>query len=243
MATQLLSQASFSIASDGDVPALSDEALRWVTVARKILQRGTRPAIAARAEEIIRASLGDAPAVRASQVEPAIGWSDQGWRLADEYELDATYERPLWDWVVDRAPTLARWLVPQASLEGLAGELDERVSARWVDFCAPWLRAPAVLEIDGKKNQRREGADVARDAALARTGLRIARFNGQDAMRPDGSLLSTLRRYQDGQSQEPVDSNLLGFLHAPATPARIGLAIVEGALAGFLRPGQHGRSR
>jgi len=240
MATRLLSQACFSIASDGDIPALSDKALRWATVARKILQRGARPAIAARAEEIIRASLGDVPAVRATQVEAAISWSDQGWRLADEYQLDATYERPLWDWVVDRTPTLARWLVPQASLESLAGELDERVSARWVDFlfCAPWLKAPAVLEIDGKGHQRREGADVARDAALARTGLRIARFDGQDAMQPDGSLLSTLRRYQDGQSQETVDSNLLGLLHAPATPARIGLAIVEGVLAGFLRPGQ-----
>ena len=78
IATRLLSQACFSIASDGDVPALSDKALRWATVARKILQRGARPAIAARAEEIIRASLGDVPAVRASQVEAAIGWSDQG---------------------------------------------------------------------------------------------------------------------------------------------------------------------
>jgi hypothetical protein len=141
IATRLLSQACFSIASDGDIPALSDKALRWATVARKILQRGARPAIAARADEIIRTSLGDVPAVRASQVEAAIGWSDQGWRLADEYELDPTYERPLWDWVADRAPTLARWLIPQASLESLAGELDGRVSARWVDFlfCAPWL--------------------------------------------------------------------------------------------------------
>jgi hypothetical protein len=46
------------------------------------------------------------------------------------------------------------------------------------------------------------------DAALARTGLRIARFDGHDAMRPDGSLLSTLRRYPDGQSQEAVQAIL-----------------------------------
>jgi hypothetical protein len=72
IATRLLSQACFSIASDGDIPALSDKALRWATVARKILQRGARPAIAARADEIIRTSLGDVPAVRASQVEAAM---------------------------------------------------------------------------------------------------------------------------------------------------------------------------
>lgn len=243
-ASRVLSQACFAVSDDGDVPIRTPEVLLWASVVRKLLQRGARPPVSPRAEAVIRQAISQPPADR-RQIGAAVSWSNREWRLADEYQLDPTYELPLWNWLTNRAPGIARWVVPQAPLEALAGELDERVSARWVDFiyCAPWLTAPVVIELDGGDpdrgghHPRRAGADSARDEALRASGFRTARFPGDEVLKEDGRLLSGLRAHAQEWTAESVDMALLGLLHGQAEPARIGLAIVEGVLAGFLQPG------
>ncbi len=237
-ATRILSQVCFWVSDDGDVPALGDGVLRWATVARQVLQRGARPPISERADGIIRGRLGR-PAGKPEQILEALAWSDDAWLLSPEYRLHEVYEQPLWDWIIANARGIARWIVPQASLEALAGELDHRVSARWVDFlyCPPWLPSPLILEIDGEGHRRREGADRARDAAVRASGIGTRRYDGAGALRSDGPLLSSLRQQAAEFSPRSVDPTIVSWLHAPAYPARIGLAIVAGVLAGFLRPG------
>lgn len=243
-AARILSQACFWISDDGDVPVLSQDVQRWATVARKVLQRGCRPPLSGRAEMILGARLGTAAAAP-DEVLHALGWSRPDWNLSPQIRLDPTYEQPLWDWVVANGRGLARWMIPQAPLEALAGELDQRVSARWVDFqdCPPWLRAPLVIEIDGEGHRRREGADRARDAALRASGLATRRYEGAAALQPDGPLLSSLRKHAATHVPRTPDPSLIARLHAPALPARLGLALVEAVLAGFLRPGRPWRIR
>ena len=242
-AVRALSQVCFSISDDGDRPVLSDATFRWATIVRKLLQRGSRPPISPRAEVTLRAALGEGFIPSTADVLAAIGWADRDWELASEYDLHPVYERPIWEWVREHAPSVLRWLVPQAPLEALTGDLPPHVSARWVDFlfCAPWLRAPTVIEIDGQGHVRRKGADVARDEALRASGLGISRFDGPDAVRADGRLYSAFLTHQREKAPSSADPRLLGLLHGPATPTRIGLAIVEAVLAGFLRPGKSWR--
>ena len=243
-ASRILSQACIWISDDGDVPALDAPVLRWATVARKVLQRGSRPPLGERAEAVLRERLGDLEPT-AGAVNDAVAWSPAGWSLTPTCELDPTYEQPLWDWVGANAPELARWLVPQAPLEALAGALDRRVSARWVDFvyCPPWQRAPIILEVDGEGHSRRAGVDHARDAAVRASGFAASRYVGRDTTDPRGRLLAGLAREATAHPSARVDSGLVAWLHAPAHPVRIGLAIIEGVLAGFLRPGQPWRLR
>ena len=214
-------------------------------MARKLLQRGTRPAVPPRADSVLRACFGDAP-LDAAAVRNAVAWGGEGWELSPGYGLDETYELPLWQWLTTSGRGLARWMIPQAPLEALAGMLDQGVSARWVDFlyCPPWLPAPLVLEIDGQPHHiRREGADRARDAAIGASGIRARRYDGWDSMRPDGRLLTGLRAEAAKLTGEAIDPRLLALLHAPAYATRMGLAVVEGVLGGFLRPGQPWRIR
>lgn len=105
-------------------------------------------------------------------------------------------------------------------------------------YCAPWLTAPVVIEIDGAGHRRREGADKARDAAIAASGLRTDRFSGGAALDEAAKPLATLLAHGVAKPSAPVDQALLRLLYGPAEPSRIGLAIVEGVLGGFLRPGR-----
>lgn len=239
-ATRILSQACFAICADAAQQPLDATVALWATVSRKLLQRGSRPPVSARAEEIIRAAVTREGAFGSLELERAVAASTTDWRLADEYELDPTYEAPLWMVVHSELPEVARWLVPQAPLEGLAGEVDERVSAGWVDYlyCAPYLTNPLVIEIDGFDHVRRDGADDARDKALRASGLRVDRFPGRESTAPDGKILTRLRSHAAARLADPADPQLVRLLHAPAVATRLGLAIVEAVMRGFLLPGE-----
>ncbi len=56
------------ITDDGEVPALGNDVLRWATVTRKVLQRGTRPPVSDRAESIIRQHAGAGPSRSMNEV-------------------------------------------------------------------------------------------------------------------------------------------------------------------------------
>ena len=160
--------------------------------------------------------------------------------LADEYELDETYEQPLWDTVERVAPGLRRWLVPQAPLEALAAAvLPQEVAARWVDFAyaPPWLARGAVIEIDGEGHSRKEGIDRERDKAVRTSRLQPRRYVGRTALDPAGDLI----RFLANEAQHlagPVDPLALVALHGPGTVTRLALAFVEAVRAGLLPPGK-----
>lgn len=238
-ATRVLSQACFAVCSDASDQSADPTVALWATVARKVLQRGSRPPVSAGADDLIRARIGREGAFGSSELERAVAASITDWQLADEYELDPAYESPLWDVVHNDIPEVARWLIPQAPLDGLAREVDGRIGARWVDFlyCAPYLANPYVIEIDGVDHARRAGADGARDHALRLSGLRVDRFAGGATVR-DGELLTKLRFHASSRLANPPDPEIVRLLHAPAVTTRLGLAIIEAVTRGFLRPGK-----
>ena len=213
----------------------------WASLARKILQRARRPPVSERATAVLLERLG----AREDWMVPAMlnramAGPRQQAALADEYELDKTYEQPLWDTVERVAPGLRRWLVPQASLEALAAAvLPQEVAARWVDFvyAPPWLARGAIIEIDGEGHSRKEGIDRERDKAVRTSRLQPRRYVGRTALDPAGDLM----RFLANEAQHlagPVDPLALVALHGPGTVTRLALAFVEAVRAGLLPPGK-----
>lgn len=170
----------------------------WVTVCRKILQRGVRPPLSPRVD----AGLGvGQPDATAADVMAAIAASAPPAPLDPAYALDPQWERPFWERAQLLAPDAVPWLIPQAPLEALVtGDIPPQVGRRWVDFLyAPPGQAPVVFEIDGRSPQdwiphgnRRQDADPARDALLGSAGVAVVRADGAAALDRDGPLFRRL---------------------------------------------------
>jgi ATP-dependent DNA helicase RecQ len=211
---------------NGDLSS-SEEVDFFVAVARKVLQRGTRPPVSGRVEAVFAESPW--PRGIAAWSEPAGGVD-----LASSYQLDPTWEQPFWDAAVTRYPRAAAWLFPQASLEGLVGGSVAPDSRRWVDFLfAPPGRRAMVLEIDGGGHLRRADVDAGRDRALA-PRISVLRATGREAIDPQGRLLRVLAEFETASSPA---REVWPDLIAPATAGRFGLAITEAVARGWLPRG------
>ena len=95
-----------------------------------------------------------------------------------------------------------------------------------------------VIEIDGSGHVGQGRANSGRDAALSGSGFSVERFAGSGAVAEGGRLLSTLRAHAATAMREPADPSLVALLHAPSTPARLALAVIEAVVSGFLVPGR-----
>lgn len=235
-----VSQACFASSIETERAQQRGVAL-WSAICRKVLQRGKRPPIPDRASEVLLAKISAAGGrADGHALDRAVAGPRWTADLADEYELDATYERPLWENLERVAPGLRRWLVPQAPLEALAGHvIPKAVSERWVDFlyCPPWRDRATIVEIDGPQHRRRQGADAARDAALRASGLLVRRYEGRDTTATDGRLLEFFAR-EGAHLEGGVPPTAALALHGPATLGRLGLALVEAVVRGYLRAGE-----
>ncbi len=203
---------------------VSEEAVYFVAVARKILQRGTRPPVSPRVEALLGE---DGLSGTAHDSAPTASLE-----LASSYRLDPVWEKPFWDAAVSRYPGAAAWLFPQASLEGLVFTDLPPDSRRWVDFLfSPPGHPPVVFEIDGRQHERRDMADWARDRALAGTGIRVMRARGSEAADPNGQFMQSLAAVD--RSPQPSVGEWRKLL-APAMPGRFALAVTEGVARGWL---------
>ncbi|MEO6197374.1 MAG: DEAD/DEAH box helicase, partial [Dehalococcoidia bacterium] len=191
--------------------------------------------MSSRLDQIIRAASGPATLGVGELVAAAWGRATP-FTLSPSYELHPTWERPFWDMATELYPAAAAWLVPQAPLEALVGDLSQtRDARRWVDFlfCPPG-RPPAVLEIDGAQHVRRKEADAERDRLLRSVGIAVYRDNGPSAIDPAGAFMRMLAESKPAMS---LSDEALIALHGPAVGQRLGVAIVEAVVRGFLPPG------
>ena len=156
--------------------------------------------------------------------------------LSHSYALHPMWERPFWDKAIELYPAAAAWLVPQAPLEALVGNLSQtRDARRWVDFllCPPG-RSPVVLEIDGQQHVRRKEVDLERDRLLRAVGIVVHRDDGGSAIDPAGKFMRMLAEIKPAT---PPGHEALIALHGPAVGQRLGVAIVEAVARGFLPAG------
>ena len=213
----------------------SDDAAYLATVVRKVVQRGTRPVISNRLLGFIE----DLPrSVTEQDVHSSICGPHIPFELDPGIELHPVYERPYWSRMLGEAPRLARWCTPQASLEALAGETDERTE-RWVDFLlhCPWDSEPLVVEIDGSGHERQRGADRARDSLLRRSGLDVERVPGPAVVAPDSDLFGRFA-VTAGKLLDRIDNTSVQWAHGPASLHRFAFAIAEAVERGFLPVGE-----
>lgn len=207
----------------------------WASVVRKVVQRGTRPAIYHRDASTLEVSKPAQDSLMAAIVGPVTSACD----LDHSVALHPRYEAWFWTLLAKRAPHLLRWCTPQAWLEGLAGGSQEDTQ-RWVDFLlyVPWLRSPTVIEIDGVGHRRREGADRERDRLLQSAGARVERVWGSEAIGGDHPLLQRLATNQRPSWLGTAEPSLLAAIHGPSALHRFAYAVAEAVERGFLRAGR-----
>ncbi|HXF97935.1 MAG TPA: RecQ family ATP-dependent DNA helicase [Gaiellaceae bacterium] len=224
--------------------------LRVVGLCRKILQRGSAPPLDPFAEQALleRIGLGDelesAPLPgdlskrlrnppRIDALAGVIGSGAAELRLDPGLELDSEEERlALEALVAEAGPEVARWLVPQPSLEALIGSAEP--FGRRVDLlvAAPWSD-PFVLEIDGSQHASSTAVDDDRDDALRAAGLPVHRVPA-DAVRNRERLWLDEVRARLPRRQPQRDSRASDLVYGPAQVHRFALAVLEALGAGHL---------
>lgn len=172
----------------------SDEAVqRWAATVRRILQRGSNPSATA-ATETGRVSEAQTSrsvvSLFAANAAPPV--------LDQSIELHSVWEVPFWEIILNDYPSLAPWIVPQVSLEGLLGRAKSDGEERWVDFVffPPWRESPVVLEIDGSGHERSAAVDDSRDKELSAVGIYVHRIPGEQVLSPDARFRLAFDRAQ-----------------------------------------------
>ena len=191
---------------------------RALDVMGKLLRRGTAPPLHPSSERglIESAGLGHllvpnplpgdvAPVLRQP---PRIDPEAFTWPLADgsgvntdlsasdevRILVDSDEEGLLIEWMAERHPESARWLLPQASFDGLlqaAGQ--EATGCRRCDFLwAPPGTNPIVIEVDGRQHDNQKLVDEDRDRQLARIGIAMHRVSTREVRDGHGPLLDAI---------------------------------------------------
>lgn len=229
------------VASDAPAAEVSPDTAYFCAVATKIFQRGHAPFAPRRVEGHLLERLGerDLGAVsRDAWLSAAIGPPDGPFELDGSIKLDGVYEQKLWDQIATQLPHVARFTVPQASLEGMIGADGVRDTVRWVDFAlsSPWRDRTIVVELDGAQHASAARIDAARDKALHTAGHLVSRHPGPEVLSPTGGLWRGLAA-TEAMHKATDDPDLVALLHGPAVPTRLGLALVHLLGRGSLVPG------
>jgi ATP-dependent DNA helicase RecQ len=234
--------------------ALEEDVQRVIGLCRKILQRGSAPPIHPDAETALLAKLGlsgrlvpsrlpgDLSAKLTGAPSPdaltgVIGYGNASFAFDSSVAVDSDAEGALIETLAERVPAeAARWVVPQASLEGLV-TTGEAVGRR-VDFLAapPWT-SPFVIEVDGAQHATAAEVDGERDELLEAAGLTVLRTSAEAARTGDRFLLDELVQRLPARDVER-DELALPLVYGPAQVHRLALAILEGVAAGFLHGGR-----
>lgn len=227
---RLTSQAF--VAVNREVTDVGDDVAFFLTVAGKLFQRGANPVIGELAGSFETATCEALLAAATGPLEGGV------FELDASVELHSTYEVPFWRYVQEHYPAVARFLVPQPSLEALIGAPRDSAS-RWADFVllAPWLEKPVVIELDGSQHGRARSVDRARDAALEGAGYRVSRHPGAAVADPDSHLHAALRMTARSHGGERLDEGLMAELHRPAAVTRVAHALLSLLAVGALDPG------
>jgi len=201
--------------------SLQSDTAYWVTLARRMLQRGTMPLVP-------ETKHSDWPLMIGSEILRSL-FTPNSADIDSHVQLDPHYERPFFAEVRRKFPTEAMFLHPQAPFESV-GESDRGDSVQWVDFLyAPPSGPGTVFEIDGSQHRSSATVDLRRDNALSARGirtLRVAATNGNLSFSPFFEVLRAGLVLPATTNHEPVS----GVINA----IRLCYGIIESVAIGSL---------
>lgn len=202
---------------------LTNDAAYWVTLARKLMQRGTLPPTGTREER-------DPP------TPELLAWlfaSDEKHPVDPAIDLHPDFENPFFDALIKKQPSWASFVFPQAPFEALTVEGGSRTT-RWVDFLfAPPTTETEVVELDGRQHAFAQDVDAERDGALKEAGIEVRRVEGGKWDEFLHSLSKTSNPCSLSQEDVPEGETWREVLLA----ARSVFGIVEAVANGFLEIG------
>ena len=204
---------------------LSAELGYWVTLSRRLIQRGTLPLTQSdRSPEW--------PVLDAGIVESLFDLHDQ--EVDAALDLDDRYERRFFNDARLRYPAEATFLFPQTPFES-AGHGRREATTRWIDFLYAPPRGPSVaLEIDGAQHRTAGAVDKSRDAALSKRGVKTVRAASVGGKLDPTALFSTLRGSPIGT--ELPESELV---RSTTDSVRLAYALIEAVAVGALEPANY----
>lgn len=209
------------VASSAPPEKVSDDVTYWVTLSRKVIQRG------------------QLPRGRTSKASPdlPVNWSEVvSWLFTGREQaadpcvaLHPKYEAPFFADLCALHPSEAAFVIPQAPLEALAGL--SRPAANWVDFVLAVPGHPvSILEIDGPQHVGQRAADGARNRLLSAAGMQTVRVEPVAGRLNSARLFEAVRQAALGNKYQA--SSLAGPLNA----VRVAYGVVEAVSLGLLRP-------
>lgn len=213
----------------------SRDARYLASVLIKLVQRGSLPRLFHQDVSLLDV---DQPTVEAV-LAAVVGRFEEGWKLDPAITLDPTWEVPFWEMIHRRAPSLCRWIIPQAWFEGLTqGDADGR---RWVDFLVylPWKSSPAVIELDGAGHSRQRLLDARRTRSLNDLNFRVGRLAGPQTLDASQEILARLFQNADAPALSGFDERLLRAVHGPAAIHRFVGAVALALEGGVLERGSY----
>ena len=246
------------LASDRGGNPPDEDSLRVLGVMGKFLRRGVAPPLHPESERTLLRSvgLGDllvesplpgdvSPALRSvHRVDRAAFDAVHGDRVEVAHGLvDSADEGRLVDWMVEHHPWAARWLVPQASFDGLlrAGGHGATGDRRCDFLWAPPGVTPLVIEVDGAQHEQQVLADEERDRLLGSVGLRTIRiptselWDGHgDALDLVSTAVSSIQVQAVGQRRSASDTDV-ALVWGAIQVHRLVLGLCEALRRGFLR--------
>ena len=194
-----------------DYDRASDNVLRSLAAMGKLLRRGTTPPLHPDAEWALLESVGLGGRLDRSPLEgdvsptlrrpPRVRQEVFTVPASEDLSIDtgateSTAERQLLDWIAERHPEMARWLIPQASFDRMlqAAGRDAAGGQRCDFLWAPPGADPLVIEVDGGQHENQESVDKERDRLLEEVGIPTIRVQTEELKRSRGPNLSAISR-------------------------------------------------
>lgn len=216
------------------------DAAYWATLCTKAFQRGRTPPIPATVGDALPDEPFGVEAEQLTALEVIQRATDRAvtWELDPSIELHEVFERPFWERLLEIDRSAARWVTPQAPFESLVGASGE--PQHWVDFHVWSPAGPrSVLEIDGSGHDLTRVMDETRDLKLSESGISVHRVGGPEVVDPTSHrrLLASLGLVPSAIEAD-VDPEVRRALFGPPSFHRLGYALVEAVVRGFLLAGE-----
>ncbi len=227
---------------------------RVLDVMGKLLRRGLTPPLHPDSERILIESVG-----LGDRIRPSSQPGDVSFNLHDSYSVslrdltvipggyhveiepslaESDEERLLMEWMAEHHPRVARWLIPQASLDGLLQAAGHGAGGnRRCDFLwAPPGSCPFVIEIDGTQHETQQLTDQERDQLLRNIGIETIRVSTSEIRMGHGSQLEAVTNAIEAtvsQATNPSDEDKL-LVWGSIQVHRLVLGLCEAIRRGFL---------
>lgn len=208
----------------------------------RLLARGSSPPMHPEAATQLEAEL-KRTASNASFPQTEKFWvPNRGPTVFDKRLCDSEAEAALVEFIDNRRPGAARWLIPQAPLDTLLASAPnlEPTGERRCDFL---FAVPGgervVFEVDGSQHQSAGLVDDERDRSLNRIGIGTVRVSTAELREGSGAGLdAVLARIDEARPEYHNTDNICNQWHplvwGPIQTHRLILAICEALDAGFL---------